>query len=359
MLLLDDGKTGHLRQSQAVEQMLNASLIAKAKVVRSKTITVEFKSRRLLKLFQVYVFLAQFMTVLRKEEALSFFVTPKTYFELLSVRPDYIVSCASLMGGLNFFLKSCYGSRAICVLKAGLVNWRQFDLVIAPEHDVLNALASVRIVKTKAALNLVSAGYLKSQGELLLKRYSHLKGNVRYKIGVLLGGDTKGVIFKEAQVRLLLRQIKEAALHYNADILITTSRRTSPEIDALVAKELKNAERCKVVVIANTHNIPEAVGGILALSDLILVSGESISMVSEAVSSQKPTIVFSPVGGYTRQELKTKYDRFVYGLGEGGYVLASSIKDLSKSIHHVLRGKLNLKKLDDRSAVKEAIEEML
>ena len=94
-------------------------------------------------------------------------------------------------------------------------------------------------------------------------------------------------------------QIKEAALHYNADILMTTSRRTPSAIEQIILKELKNFERCSLCIIANQRNIPEAVGGILGLSDLVIVSGESISMVSEALSSGKRTIVFSPHGEYS------------------------------------------------------------
>ena len=36
----------------------------------------------------------------------------------------------------------------------------------------------------------------------------------------------------------------------------------------------------------------EAMGGIVGLSDILIVSGESISMISEAASSGKNTIVF-------------------------------------------------------------------
>ena len=144
--------------------------------------------------------------------------------------------------------------------------------------------------------NLINAAYLKEQSEGLIKHYSHLKGNVRTKFGVLIGGDTKGVKFDEDQIRELIDQIKEAALHYNADILLTTSRRTPAAIEQIIVKELKNFERCSLCIIANQRNIPEAVGGILGLSDLVIVSGESISMVSEALSSGKAPLCFLRTG---------------------------------------------------------------
>jgi len=356
VLIVDDGKTGHLRQSQAAAQVLKSALAGHGKSVQERTVRVDFKSFLAAKCFSLYTFLAQAFRFLLREEALRLFLTEECYKALLGYRPDFIVSCGSSGGGVNFFLSRCWQARSICILKPGLVSWERFDLVIAPEHDRPKKPLKTKMALTKAALNLVTPEYLQEHAGLLLNRYSHLKGNTRTKIGLLLGGNTKGVAFNESQVRLLLRQVKDAALHFNADVLVTTSRRTPPAIDALVAKELKNFERCPLCIIANENNVPEAVGGILGLSDLLIVSGESISMVSEAASSGKRTIVFSPSGGYERPS--NKYDRFVMGLSEGGFVMACAIKDLSTAITGMMRNKFALK-VDDRAAVGKAIEGIL
>lgn len=210
---------------------------------------------------------------------------------------------------------------------------------------------------TKAALNLITPAYLRQQEQQLLNRYSHLKSNVRTKIGVLLGGDAKGVTFTEAQAALLVRQLKEAAAHYNADILITTSRRTAAAVDALIAKAFKGFDHCALCIIANENNIPEAVGGILALSDIVIVSGESISMVSEAAASGKRTIVYAPQGDYGGDD-GLKYTRFVQRLSGEGYVLACGIKDLGGAIMTMMSRKVTLKVLNDRAALAAAFEDM-
>ncbi len=358
VLVLDDGRTGHLRQSQAVAQMLKGALAQRGKNSVERTVLVQYKSRFASKAFALYAFFAQYLPLLRREDALPFFLTKETCDALWADRSDFIISCGSSVGGLNFLLSRTDMARSICLLKPGLVSWDRFDLVIVPSHDDPPAALKTRAAVTKAALNLITPEYLKNQGTQLLNRYAHLKGNVRTKIGVLLGGDTKGVSFDEGQIRSLIRQLKEAALYFNADILFTTSRRTSPVIDALVAKEFRNFERCPLCIIANENNIPEAVGGILSLSELLVVSGESISMVSEAVSSGKRTIVFSPGGTYNPGS-PSKYDHFVLDLAEQGYLVASSVKDLSMSIADMLRNKLTLKALNDRALVQKAIEGML
>ena len=140
----------------------------------------------------------------------------------------------------------------------------------------------------------------------------------------------------------MIDQIKEAALHYNADILLTTSRRTPAAIEQIITKELKNFERCSLCIIANQRNIPEAVGGILGLSDLVIVSGESISMVSEALSSGKRTIVFSPHGQYGHKP-RDKYEDFVLKLNDQGYLMVTSVNDMKAKITQLLSRKITLK----------------
>ena len=139
---------------------------------------------------------------------------------------------------------------------------------------------------------------------------------------------------------------------------MTTSRRTPADVDALVARELKGFERCALCVIANEQNVPQAVGGILSLSDIMVVSGESVSMVSEALSSGKKTIVFAPQGSYG-PTAKNKYDRFVLDLSDEGYLMAVSVKEISAALHDMVRNKFSPKVIDDQGVVRKALEEII
>lgn len=358
VLILDDGKTGHLRQSEAVAESVRTVLAKQHKQMRLRTIKVDFKSRLRRKLFQFYAVFAQVLPFLRKEECLGFFLTTACYKELLSVKPDILISAGSQTAAVNFILSRLRSIIPIHVLTPGLLDWRWFRLVVIPEHDKPVAERLTRVLVTKAALNLIEPAYLKEQEARLLFRYSHLKNSVRAKMGVLIGGDTKGVKFDVHQMRVLIRQLKDAAEHYNMDLLVTTSRRSSAELDQMIAKELRNFSRCGLLILPNEANIPEAVGGILGLADLVVVSGESISMVSEAVSSGKKTIVFAPTGVFSRIPIN-KYERFVLGLDQQGYLLACSIKDLSMAITRMMSRKFNVKQLEDRSHLFHEIEGLL
>jgi mitochondrial fission protein ELM1 len=91
----------------------------------------------------------------------------------------------------------------------------------------------------------------------------------------------------------------------------------------LVKKEFQGDPRCQLLVIANEKNIPQVVGGILALSSAVVISPESISMASEAVSSRKPVLVFESKG------LGRKHRRFLKYFAQKKYlnlVEASNLK---------------------------------
>ena len=106
-----------------------------------------------------------------------------------------------------------------------------------------------------------------------------------------------------------------------------------------VKKRLKEEEKCGLLVLANERNIPDAVGGILALSDIVVVSGESASMVSEAVSSGKPVVVFNLA---KRGKRKSKFEKMLKNLEEKKYIEISQIRSISSAIEeNINREKLN------------------
>ncbi len=355
IIIVDDGRTGHLRQSQAVSRHLREVLKKKGKTVEENIVSLEWRGAWAVSLFSFYVFLAQYSGFLKREDCLKLFLTGPSYKDVMQYKADYVVSCGSQAAGVNFILSQNHLAKSISISTPGLLSKERFNAVVLPQHDKPKTLKRARLITPKVSPNLINAAYLKEQTEGLFRHYSHLKGNVRTKFGVLIGGDAQGVKFDEAQIRELVDQVKEAALHYNADILLTTSRRTPAVVEQIIAKGLKNFERCSLCIIANQRNIPEAVGGILGLSDLVIVSGESVSMVSEALSSGKRTIVFSPHGQYGNTP-RDKYEDFVLKLNDQGYLMVTSVDDMKAKITQLLNRKISLKSLDDQAIIQSGLE---
>jgi mitochondrial fission protein ELM1 len=158
----------------------------------------------------------------------------------------------------------------------------------------------------------------------------------------------------EQDMKIVLHQLKFVAEELGIDLLITTSRRTPPAIEQLVLREFKEHPRTALLIMANKANVPEAVGGMLALADIVVVSGESVSMVSEAASSGKRTVAF-PIGPTKNQ----KYAEFCQMLAHQGYIFYAEPKGIGEAIDSMVRNKITTKPINDNVLLVDALRKMV
>jgi mitochondrial fission protein ELM1 len=190
------------------------------------------------------------------------------------------------------------------------------------------------------------------QGELLKRHIPGYNPETIY-IGLLIGGDSKKFTLAPGKVKEVIIELRKAADELNAGILITTSRRTPKTIEGLLKDGLKDSPRSKLQIIANENNIPEAVGGILNLSSIIITSPESISMISEAASSGKPTLIFKMPG------LPKRHGIFLKHLSEGRFIHLTETSEVGKNLKTLLAKNIMLNKLNDSILVKEALRKIV
>jgi len=356
VLIISDGKIGHLRQSEKTAQLLKSVLEERKHQVEIRTLNIRFKTEWGKKVLSI---LGAVMPLIDWQGRIGFlrhFLTRESYDELSSVYGDYIVSCGSSVAAINKMMTDECRAKNISVLKSGLVSRRCFDLNILPRHDHRRPVFSRRTAVTKGALNIVDQSYMETQSQKLLNRYSHLKMRSKYRIGLLIGGDTKKHFISETKIKMVLNQVKEVARQFDADILVTTSRRTSEKVEGVLNRELKHDDSCVLFINANYNNVPEAVGGILGLSDVLIVSGDSVSMVSEAASSGKKTLVFSVDrrGGLGPED---KHEQFISRLNKEGYILTSDSQGIKTSLYNLIKNKIQTRCLDDSNVIREALRE--
>jgi mitochondrial fission protein ELM1 len=220
-----------------------------------------------------------------------------------------------------------------------------------PQHD--RPPKRKNIVVTDGALNLINDSYLKEQSQRLLSSVFFKGLPAKHCLGLLIGGDTKGFLLGKDTILETARQIKSICEKFNFDLLVTTSRRTSREVENIVKEEFKNYDRCKLLIIANENNIAEAVGGILGLSSIVIVSAESISMISEAASSKKYVLVFDSGG------LNKKHRRLLNHFARNKYIYLTEPHNLSGKIEDIWLNKPQVNVLKDAFLVKEAIKKIL
>ncbi|MCK6598603.1 MAG: mitochondrial fission ELM1 family protein [Bdellovibrionaceae bacterium] len=142
-------------------------------------------------------------------------------------------------------------------------------------------------------------------------------------VAVLIGGDAKGSQFTSQHAILLARNLNKIRKNQNVRFLIADSRRTSAharksffsvfdekDLDIFFPWE-------KVTPNANPFF------GILEVSKYLIVTGDSMSMISDCISTGKPTFVYAPDGS-----LEERHKRFVLSHFKSGRLkpLASTLE---------------------------------
>ncbi len=351
VLILDDGRVGHLRQSQAVARACVMAAKEKGYAIMVETVAVKFRSDAAARWLPVFVRIMSFFGC--GVDTLQPFLDPGSFDALGRIHPDVVISCGARNTAVNRCLSQGLRARAVAVLPHRMLPFKWFDLVVMPQHDLDGKCSSGNMVVTQAAPNLIDKSYLDENVKALFLRYQHLKNNVRFKMAVLIGGDTKDFSMSRQDMKIVLHQIRSAAQELGIDLLITTSRRTPGAVEQLVMQEFKDHPRTALLIIANKANVPEAVGGMLGLADMVLVSGESISMVSEAASSGKRTVVF-PIG----PEKNTKHVRFCEMIARQGHIIYTSPSGVTAAIDNVIRNKIKTKPINDNVILVDALRKI-
>ncbi len=347
VLVLSDGKAGHLKQSQALCAMLREAGFD----VRARVVDVVFKSNRWRKFLSVAgrPFGSPLLSWL-----LPLALTRETHERLSAAFCDAVVSAGSSLAAVNLACAYENQARSIAIMRPGVFSSRQFDLVVMPEHD--RPRPQVNVLVTIGALSHVTREDLESDFDKLAGAYPSLKGETRRvpRIGLLLGGDSKNYALTPSIARFVCDQMKKALDGMDAELVITTSRRTAPAVAGVVREYFGQDPRCRLIVIASEHNPEGTVGGIFFWSDVLVVSGDSISMVSEACASGKPVIVFEP---HTKNA-RNKVERFLDLLAGKQYIERVKPSGLLPALEKVVSGRCERPVLDPRPRIIETLKKL-
>lgn len=353
VLVLSDGKSGHLNQSLAIARQIQKARVGQGYAPDdTKIIIVEVKFRNDLSrmLLSVGARLSSWRCHGRMG-CMKACLTKESYEALMKTYCDFVVSCGSSLAGSNVFMSYENNAKNIVIMKPGLPGLGKFSLAVIPRHD--KPPARNNIVTTTLAPNLIDRDSLRDQGARL-KQQIRIDKNI--VVGALIGGNNpEFTMTKEAAGKVISGLIEFCKMH-DADLLVTTSRRTPKDVEALFKERLGSSKLCKLLVIANEHNIEGAVAGILGLSNIVTVSGESVSMVSEAIHSGKKVVVFDIE---KKNKAVTKYDRVMTGLERDGYVSRALPPDLGAKLERAWKSQRQAKEVDDRERTFEAVKRLI
>ncbi len=197
----------------------------------------------------------------------------------LAAAPRLMIGCGGKSAAVGAALRA-RGHVAVQVQNPRL-DPRRFDLVIVQPHD---RLTGRNVMVTRTALHRVTPEALQAARVVWAPRFAGLGG---YLISVLIGGGNGRLRFDAATARELGQSLVEMARAAGAGIALTPSRRTTPE--ALAALRATLAGRPDVFFWDGDGENPYL--GLLACADTVVVTGDSVSMISEAAATDAPVLV--------------------------------------------------------------------
>jgi lauroyl/myristoyl acyltransferase/mitochondrial fission protein ELM1 len=344
VLILSDGKAGHVKQSQALANMV-CDLGFETEI---RTAEVLFRTRASAAGLAV---IARFLGAGAARACLRFFLDKRTYDEVMRDVFDVVISAGSSLAAVNIAVAHENDAAAIAIMKPGLLSYGQLDLVVMPEHDRPPKKENVVIIT--GSLHDVSAASMNRDYEMLLtRRPQAAQRSGGPKIGLLVGGNSRYYAIGEPLAEVLVSGLRRLQQETAASLLVTTSRRTPEPVVRMLREAFASREDCKLFVDAARDNPPGTVGGILYTSDILIVSGESISMVSEAVASAKPVVVFEP----ERLAGDNKVRRFLEKMQADGRIYLVKTSGIYDKLSWIIRTKPLAVKMDTRAGVVEALK---
>lgn len=348
ILILDDGKAGHLNQSRAVATQLEKVQSEKyPEIFNSCPGSVEIIIRKVEYRNRLSRFLLTLCSLFASPrcvgclKCLQFCLTKFSHSELLKTPANIIISSGSSLISPNIFLKQQNFARNITVMSPPKFLSRFFDLIIAPCHDHLQGRNVISILGTP---NRVTPQVVETAAKGMKEKLALKKDLI---IGVFIGDGSY------SRFQKMLTEIVRISQRLDAELLLTTSRRTSPRIERLIKQKLTNFSLCPLLIIANEKNIDNAVVKILGLSDLVIITADSISMISEAASSGKSVIVVHIGKG------KKKKREFLRNLEREKIIDLISADELERKIVEICTEKRKPIILDDKEKIKARLEGLI
>jgi mitochondrial fission protein ELM1 len=169
--------------------------------------------------------------------------------------------------------------RPVVQIQHPRIDPARFDVVVVNRHD---GLSGPNVVVTRTALHRATAGRLAAAKQEWGPRLAHLP---RPLVAVLVGGSNGRFRLDRTVAEAFAAQLTGMMRLDGCSVALTPSRRTAPDVRAALGVV---ADRGGWVWDMTGDN---PYFGLLALADAIIVTEDSVSMVSEAVATSAPVLL--------------------------------------------------------------------
>lgn len=170
--------------------------------------------------------------------------------------------------------------------------YKNFDLIAAPEHDNKSEAKHKNLLTTIGTPHKLTDELLQKEHGKFAEQFSCLPD---FKISIIIGGNCKGINFTEQHANEMVEKISQLARYFNAGLIISTSRRTPKEFEEILFNKLAEFPHYFYSFNDNVNsNVSNPYIAMLAHANLIIVTGDSMSMCSEVCFAGKPVFIYAP-----------------------------------------------------------------
>ncbi|HTV89982.1 MAG TPA: mitochondrial fission ELM1 family protein [Stellaceae bacterium] len=215
--------------------------------------------------------------------------------------PDLVIGCGRNTAAPALAIRRASRGRTLAAqVQDPRIGRSEFDLMVIPAHD---RLRGPRVVVTSGAVHRVTPERLAAER----RRFPGLAALPRPIIGVLIGGANRAYTLDLRRLGEIAGAIGGAVRRRNGSVVVTPSRRSGPDSVAVLRRHLGGLP----------GDIWDGAGdnpyyAYLAVADALLVTADSVSMISEAAATGKPVHIIELAGG------DRKFARFHDGMRRAG-----------------------------------------
>ncbi|WP_341760476.1 mitochondrial fission ELM1 family protein [Candidatus Endowatersipora endosymbiont of Watersipora subatra] len=239
------------------------------------------------------------------ESLLAPYLPVKENSEICQPWPDIVITSGRQSAAYAKLISKRSAGRTFTVIlqdPKAPPSW--FDFLWVNTHD---SISGPNVMKTLTTPHRITPQRLCQDQIDLIKRIKDLPSPY---IALILGGANSVYPFTLDDAKIIGRETAQLAKKRNASILITPSRRTGKDQLYEILKGLENSPHW-----VWNEKAKNPYFGILGLCQEIIVTCDSVNMMSEAVSTGKPVHITK-----LRKKRKSKFDGFHQALIETGAV---------------------------------------
>lgn len=203
----------------------------------------------------------------------------QAFAELTREPPALAIGCGRQAAGALRELRR-RGTQVVQILDPRL-NPRHWDLLVVPEHD---RLRGDNVLTLLGSLNPVNDDWL-ACGRAAFAAFSELPGP---RTALLVGGPTAHAPWHEPDMVRVFQQLAAQLQAEGGSLLATTSRRTPP---ALVGALRSTFADLPQVIWGDGGDGVNPYAGLLGWADRVVVSPDSVNLLSEACATRLPVAV--------------------------------------------------------------------